>query len=110
MEQINKLELVGNVGTVREDATKPENVINFTIANNYMYTTAKGEARVETLWLNVSAFKGKNIIPFEQITKGQSLHVIGRLKMFKYTTADGSERNGFELVANKIELAEDFAR
>ena len=43
------------------------------------------------------------------ITKGMQLNVIGRLRTFRYTNAEGQERQLYEVVANKIRIVTEEA-
>jgi len=39
-----------------------------------------------------------------RMKKGDSVHVLGRLRIQRYTGADGVEKQAVEIVANKIHL------
>ncbi len=109
MEQLNRIELKGNVGNVRITDVGSNRVARFSLATNYLYKTREGEAAVETTWHNIVVWAGRNMPPLEKIEKGTPVHVIGRMRSSKYTAADGTERQSYEVVANKLTLSDEEA-
>jgi len=105
MEQTNRIEIAGNIGTVRDEITTPGAPLRFSLANNYAYMNKAGEAKIETVWVNVVVFPraGREM----SFSKGQAVRVTGRLKMTKYTGNDSIERTAYEVIANKVEPLED---
>lgn len=106
MEQLNRIEIRGIIGSVRLQNVGNNKVANISVATNYGYTSRDGSAVIETTWHYVTSWEGKDIQNLDQLKKGSFVHVIGRLRNRKYTTADGTERIVYEIVANKIELIE----
>ena len=106
MEQLNKIEIRGIIGSVRVQNVGNTKVANISVATDYCYTAKDGSSVIETTWHYVTAWEGRDIQNLEQFKKGSFLHVIGRLRNRKYTTADGTERIAYEIVANMIELIE----
>ena len=104
MEQMNRIELRGNVGNIRIASVGDSKVANFSLATNYVYKTRDGQAVVETTWFNVVAWDGKYMPELELITKGAPVTVIGRVRSVHFTGQDGIERNSFEVIASKITL------
>lgn len=107
MEQINRIELRGLVGSVRLQEAGGKKVAHITLATSMAFTDRNGAAVIDTQWHNVSAWEGKNIADLERIAKGSKLRVIGRVRYYKYTGADGVERNSTEILANKLEIIKD---
>lgn len=103
MEQLNKIEIRGNIGSVYVKDFGNTKVANISVATDYCYTTKDGSTVIETTWHYVTAWEGKDIQNLYQLKKGSYIHVIGRLRNRKYTTADGIERIAYDIVANKIE-------
>lgn len=101
MEYINKIEITGNIGNVWTDAVEQGGPIRFSLANNYAYVGKNNEAKVDTLWINVTIFpdKAKDL----DLSKGRSVKVTGRLKLNKYIGNDGVEKSSYEIVAAKVE-------
>ena len=63
-------------------------------------------AIVESTWHNVAAFEGGDVY-LEGLTRGSLVHLTGRLRISKYTAADGTERIFTEVVADSLQVLED---
>ncbi len=109
MEQINKVELKGNVGTVRISKVGDTRVARFSLATNYIYRNRDGETTIETSWHNIVAWEGRNVQDLDKIEKGSPVHVFGRLKSSKYTSAEGEEKQIYEVIANRFSLVSEVA-
>ena len=109
MEQLNRIELRGNVGTVRISEAGTGRMVRFSLATNYLYQTKEGNGAVETTWHNIVAWESKAIPDVGIVEKGCPLYVSGRLRSSRYTAADGSERISFEVVANRISRVTETA-
>ena len=109
MEQLNRIELRGNVGNVRISAVGGSQVARFSLATNFMYKTKDGEAVVETTWHNIVAWAGKGMPDFSAIVKGAPLYVAGRLRTSRFTGNDGTEKTVYEVIASKVEVPDDQA-
>ena len=110
MEQLNKIELRGNVGSVRQHRVNDRMVVHFSVATNYVYKGKEGEPVIETTWHNVSAWEGKNICGLDKIERGSKVFVQGRLRSQRYTDSEGNERTGYDVAATKVNVieGEDF--
>lgn len=106
MEQLNKIEIRGIIGSVRVQNVGDTKVANISVATNYGYTSRDGSAVIETTWHYVTAWEGKDIQNLDQLKKGYGIHVIGRLRNRKYTAADGTERIAYDIVASKVEVVD----
>lgn len=104
MEQINKIELRGNVGNVKVQKVGDKQSVRFSIATNYAYRGKDGNPIIETTWHNVTAWSGKGMPDFNAIGKGSLVHVSGRLRSQKFEGDDGIERTSYEVVANKLAI------
>ena len=102
MEPINRIELQGRVGNIRTNLVGDTKVANFSLATDYLYKTREGAAISETTWHNVVAWSGKNIPDLDKITVGTPLYLTGRLRTNRYTAADGSEKQFYEVFAYRI--------
>ena len=107
MEQLNRIELRGNVGNIRVSNVGGNQVARLSLATNYMYKAKDGEAVVETTWHNIVAWSGKGMPEFSAISKGRPLYVCGRLKIYRYTGNDGIEKQIYEVIANRMSVVED---
>jgi len=106
MEQLNKIELRGNIGFVRTQRVENSTVCHFTVATNYVYKDRNGEPVIETTWHNVTVWEGRAITDVSQIIRGAKVSVIGRIKSQHYTDADGQERYVYEVQASKVSIIE----
>jgi len=110
MEQINKIELRGNVGNVRLQNVGGKQVVRFSLATNYSYKAKNGDGVIETTWLNISAWEGKGMPDFSKIEKGSTVHVTGRIRSSKYTNSQGEERQSYEVSASQLSIEDDQAK
>ena len=107
MEHINKVEISGNVGTVRLNEHNGKKVANLSVATELLYKSRDGVAVSETTWHNVVAWSGKEIADLEMITKGTPVHVTGRIRTSRYTSADGVEKIFYEVMASRLAIVSD---
>lgn len=107
MEQLNKIEIRGNVGNVNILNVGNTRVAHFSVATNFAYKDRNGGPVIETTWHYVTAWEGNKGIPsLEVIQKGFPIYVTGRLRVQKYTAEDGTERTGVEVIATGIEAVD----
>lgn len=107
MEHINRIELVGVVGRDAKITNVGDSAVaHFPMATNYAYKDKNGYAIVETTWHNVRAWNGRKMPALEDIKRGTWLHLTGRMRVFNFTAADGSERSSFEVLASEIEIVD----
>lgn len=106
MESINRIELQGRVGTVRTNLVNGIKVANFSLVTDHLYKTRDGIAISETTWHNIVAWSGKEMPDLDMIGKGTPLHLVGRLRTNRYTAADGTEKQYYEVLAYRIRIIE----
>lgn len=106
MEFINKVEIKGLVGTAKTETVLDKKICKLSVATNYAYKSCDGMAVIETTWWNVTAFEGGKIKKLPEITKGDAVHVIGRMQKRRYTDAAGNEHTLSEVVASEIKTVE----
>lgn len=104
MEQLNKIELRGNIGNVKVSEVGTTRVANFSLATNYLYKNKDGEAVVETTWHNIVAWAGKGMPGFDKLQKGVQAYICGRVRTSRFTGSDGTERQIYEIVASKVQI------
>lgn len=100
MESLNKVELVGFVGNVRTDKTGESVLHRFSVATSYTYRDRYGNQVIETTWHNCSYFSKEED---KRIKKGANLRCYGRIRMRRYTSADGIETLICDILVNRIE-------
>ena len=104
MEQLNRIEIRGNVGNVNIINVGNTRVAHFSVATNFAYKDRNGEPVIETTWHNVTAWEGNKGIPsLEIIAKGFPLYVTGRLRIQKYIAGDWTDKTSYDIIANTIE-------
>ena len=107
MEQLNRIELRGNVGNNKVQIVGESQVARFSLATNYLFKGKDGNGVVETTWHNVVAWSGKGMPDnLDKIEKGAAVHVIGRLRQQRFTGQDGIERTIYEVLAKTVEIIE----
>lgn len=107
MEQLNKVEIRGNVGNIKTQTYSQNVMSRITVATNYVYKDKSGAAVIETSWHNVVAWEGKNIADCTKIQRGSKIYVQGRLKYNKYMTDDGQERQVTEIIATRLVIIDE---
>lgn len=107
MEQLNRVELIGTVGTTRITETGEVRKADFSLVTNYVCRSKDGTATIETTWHHVVCFEGEDVCSLSEISKGASLHVIGRIRRRRYTTENGENRNNVEVFAARVEKLPD---
>jgi len=106
MEYLNKIEIRGIVGTAALNRVGDSQVCRFSVATEYAYKDRENNPVVDTTWFNVTAWEGRNMPDLQKIVRGAIVQVGGRLRTFKFTSPDGTERNGWEIQARRISLLE----
>lgn len=103
-EHINRIEILGVVGNIRLTNVGDTRLANFTVATNNAYKNQEGFPVIETTWHNVRALEGEHIRDLDRIERGSSVHVVGRLQMQRYMSAEGIEKTSVTVLAHRVEL------
>lgn len=103
-KNINRVELQGVVGAVIISGAGDARVIRFSLATTLVYRNQAGDAVVETTWHGCVAREGRGIAALETIVNGAAVHLCGRIRRVMYTSADGTERAEYEIVAVSLEV------
>lgn len=111
MEQLNKIILRGLVGNAAFRSYDGKGQNRFSIATSYAFKSRDGQANIETLWLPVSAWEGRNISlqDLQQIEKGTVVYVEGRLRLNKFVNTEGVEKQSHEVIANYLRIEDEMA-
>lgn len=104
IEQINRVEILGIVGNVRLTNVGDTRLASFTMATNYAFRDKEGHPVIETTWHNVRALESEHIRDLDRIERGSSVHVVGRLQMQRYMSAEGIEKTSVTVLAHRVEL------
>ena len=104
MASVNKLIIIGNVGSEPEMRFTPNGnpVTSFRVATNWRYTTSQGERREETEWFRVSVWGRQAESCNQFLSKGRRVYVEGRLRSRNWEGQDGQMRTSLEVSANRV--------
>lgn len=102
MEYLNKVELIGTVGSVNKRNVCGINHCRFSVATNYTYKGVETPV-IETTWIQVVVFEGGAVKELPNLEKGDKVHVVGRLRSASFTDANGKMRFSYEVVAKTLE-------
>jgi len=105
MEQLNRVELRGTVGSVYVKEFGNTRCVNFSVATNHCYKSSQGEPVIETTHRVIAWEKPETSDAFT-IKRGDPVHVLGRIRVQRYTGANGAELEAIEIIASRIELAQ----
>ena len=106
MEQLNRIELRGVIGTIKTQVISGSKMSRFSVATSRAYKDKEGVAQIDTTWHNVVAWENDKIQDLDKLKTGSKVYVSGRLQTKKFTGQDGVERISFEVVALKVLLIE----
>ena len=104
MASLNKVMIIGNVGTEPEMRFTPNGnpVTSFRMATSRNYTTADGDRRQETEWFTVITWNRLAESCNQFLAKGRRAYVEGRLRSRTWEGQDGQRRTRLEIVANRV--------
>ncbi|MHC5077631.1 MAG: single-stranded DNA-binding protein, partial [Planctomycetota bacterium] len=106
MANLNKVFLIGRLTRdpeLRYTQTGTA-VAEFGLAVNRNYTTAAGEKREETTFVDVIVWQRKAEVICEYMSKGRPIFVEGRLELDKWETKDGQKRSKLRVVADNFQF------
>lgn len=104
MMSLNKVMLIGNVGTDPEMRFTPNGnpVTSFRIATTRTYTSPEGERKQETDWFTVVTWNKLAETCNQFLAKGRRAYVEGRLQTRTWEGQDGQRRQRMEVVASRV--------
>jgi single-strand DNA-binding protein len=104
MAGLNKVMLIGNVGTDPEMRYTANGaaVTSFRLACSRNYTGSDGERKEETEWFSVVTWNRLAEQCSQFLQKGRRTYVEGRLQTRSWESADGQRRFRTEVVANTV--------
>jgi single-strand DNA-binding protein len=106
MKSVNMVILMGNMTRDAELRYTPNGkaVASFGLAINRTYKDAAGDKKEEVDFFDVVAWGKLGEIISQYGSKGQGVHVTGRLQNRNWEGTDGTKRNKTEIVATDISL------
>lgn len=113
MDQLNRIQLRGYIGSIRLTEFDGKTVAAFTVATNLAYKDRQGCAVIETTWHHAQAFQSDGISgeTLRSLSKGDAVSLTGRLRNQRYAREDGTEVCNTEIrVQNlqKLDLSGGF--
>ena len=104
MANLNKVMIIGNVGTDPEMRFTPNGnpVTTFRIATSRTFTTSGGERKQETEWFTVVTWNKLAESCNQFLTKGRRAYVEGRLRTRTWEAQDRQKRTRVEIVAERV--------
>jgi len=106
MKSVNMVVLMGNMTREAELRYTPNGkaVASFGLAVNRVYKDASGEQKKEADFFDIVAWGKLAEIISQYGSKGQGVHVMGRLQNRSWEAQDGGKRTKTEIIANDISL------
>lgn len=104
MAGLNKVMLIGNVGTDPEMRYLASGaaVTKFRLATNRVFTGPDGERKQETDWFSIVTWNKLAEQCNQYLNKGRKVYVEGRLQIRSWDGQDGVKRYSTEIVANTV--------
>ena len=104
MANLNKVMIIGNVGTDPEMRFTPNGnpVTTFRVATSRTFNTAEGERKQETEWFTVVTWNKLAESCNQFLTKGRRAYVEGKLRTRTWEGQDGQRRTRVEIVAERV--------
>jgi single-strand DNA-binding protein len=104
MVSLNRLMLIGNVGTDPEMRYTPNGkaVTTFRLAVTRRFNGQDGERQDDTEWFTTVTWNALAEQCSQWLTKGRRVFIEGRLKSNTWTGADGVARFGNEVIASRV--------
>lgn len=103
MEMLNKVQLKGFVGAVRKTPINGHTAVRFSVATDYTFIGRDGTPVVETTWHNCVAWSD-TISDAERLNKADNVDLTGRIRMQRYTDANGNDKTAYEVVVSYLKI------
>ncbi|MFC1945623.1 single-stranded DNA-binding protein [Chloroflexota bacterium] len=104
MPSLNKVMIIGNVGTEPEMRFTPSGkpVTSFSVATNWVFTTPDGERKQETEWFHVVTWNRLAEQCNQFLGKGKLVYTEGRLHTRHWEGQDGQPHSRLEVIASRV--------
>lgn len=106
MDFINFIEVRGRVGSVTFSRFGDAQQCRMSVVTEYVYKDRAGAPVMETVWFYASAWEGKYTMDMSKVEKGSVVQLDGRIRTFKYTSTDGTDRYSWEIAVNHLKVLE----
>jgi len=112
MRSVNKVILLGNLTRDPElkqtEGKKP--VCIFGLATNRSWVSYTGEKHQETVFHRIIAWENWATVCQQYLRKGRKVYVEGRLQSHRYTSQEGIERTGGEVVLEDLVFVDSLPK
>jgi single-strand DNA-binding protein len=104
MGSVNKVILIGNLGTDPELKYTPSNrpLCNLSIATNEVFKDKSGQRQERTEWHRVTVWGEQAEHCSKYLNKGRSVYVEGRLQTRSWDDKEGKKRYSTDIVADRV--------
>jgi len=104
----NQIFISGNLGSDPEiKQVKDYQLCTFSLAHT-PWSKTKGDG--ETIWFRVNIWGSQGDAIARELRKGDSVSVVGKFGVSKYTAKDGTEKSANEITASDISITIKTAR
>ena len=106
MASLNKVLLMGNLTRDPELRYTPSGtaVADFAIAINRKYTTASGDKKEDTCFVDVTLWGRRAEVVNQYLKKGSPLFVEGRLHLDRWESPEGQKRSKLKVVGQNFQF------
>ena len=106
MAGVNKVILVGNLGSDPEIRTTPggQRVANFRLATSRSWNNQEGQRQEKTEWHSIVAWGKTADIVERYLQKGKQVYVEGRLETRSWQDKDGQTRYKTEIICENMQM------
>jgi len=103
---VNKVILVGNLGSDPEVKTIPSGVqvANFSLATSESWNSQEGEKQERTEWHRLVLWRRLAEVAAQYLTKGSKIYVEGKLQTRSWDDQSGQKRYTTEVVVDNLEM------
>lgn len=101
---LNRAMIIGNLTRDVElrSTNTGQNVANFGVATNQVWTDSSGQKQERTEFHNIVAWGKLAEICSQYLAKGRKVYVEGRLQTREWESQDGTKRNRTEIIAENM--------
>jgi single-strand DNA-binding protein len=104
MSSVNKVILIGNLGSDPELKYTPSNrpLCNISLATNEVFKDKAGARQERTEWHRVTVWGEQAETCSKYLNKGRSVYVEGRLQTRSWDDKEGKKRYSTDIVADRV--------
>ncbi len=104
MEHLNRIELVGTLWSIYVNGFSTAKVGTLVIVTECEHFAQDGCKTIETTWHYVTAWESEEIKHLDQLEVGNTVHIVGRLRVRQRRKVTGESVTVHDIVASKVEI------